>query len=190
MMKSRKSSGRVSSSLTALMASSRKSPTDWILSGDGFMGSAGVLSAIVSNACRCAASSVSSRRGFMSKLTRAPFPCALAYDAHSFSQIPGMTLLAVSSRLTFMLSRSLRHVSVSCICPNALEMLSSNPSSRSSQLKNWSMYSAGLSIDSSFLRSFVMWLGSSFSSLRRGKEPFLIIRPMEVCRGYAYSGLA
>lgn len=25
--------------------------------------------------------------------------------------------------------------------------------------------------DSSFLRSFVMWLGSSFSSLRRGKEP-------------------
>ena len=75
MMKSRKSSGRVSSSLTALMASSRKSPTDWILSGDGFMGSAGVLSAIVSNACRCAASSVSSRRGFMSKLTRAPFPC-------------------------------------------------------------------------------------------------------------------
>lgn len=36
--------------------------------------------------------------------------------------------------------------------------------------------------DSSFLRSFVMWLGSSFSSLRRGKEPFSTIRPMEVLR--------
>lgn len=35
-------------------------------------------------------------------------------------------------------------------------------------------------IDSSFLRSFVMWLGSSFSSLRRGKEPFVVNRPMEV----------
>nr|DAZ70533.1 MAG TPA: hypothetical protein [Caudoviricetes sp.] len=27
---------------------------------------------------------------------------------------------------------------------------------------------------------FVMWLGSYFSSLRRGKEPFVVIRPMEV----------
>ena len=35
-------------------------------------------------------------------------------------------------------------------------------------------------IDSSFLRSFVMWLGSSFSSLRRGKEPLVVNRPMEV----------
>lgn len=34
--------------------------------------------------------------------------------------------------------------------------------------------------DSSFLRSFVMWLGSSFSSLRRGKEPLVVNRPMEV----------